>query len=132
MSILLHEFYNSHKGLLQLVGDSEKSPTREDFWNSFWTVCFVHAGRFPNLDNVIEEGICQVIAHMWLSSELESLTRRGGSPISKRLGEFFLHQIETDSSPTYGDGFRAAYAAVATYGLTRTLHHLRHTGEIIR
>ncbi|KAG0589905.1 hypothetical protein KC19_1G056900 [Ceratodon purpureus] len=91
-------------------------------------------GRFPDLENDTEEGICQVIAHMWLKSELETLTRRSynGSSINKRLGEFFLHQIETDSSPIYGDGFRAASAAVAKYGLPRTLHHLRQTGEILR
>lgn len=93
-------------------------------------------GQFPNLENDVEEGICQVIAHMWLKAELENLTRRTSgsddSSVSKRLGEFFLHQIETDSSQIYGDGFRAASKAVAAYGLPRTLHHLRRTGEILR
>ncbi|XP_024366114.1 protein DA1-related 1 isoform X1 [Physcomitrium patens] len=88
-------------------------------------------GRYPNLDNDVEEGICQVIAHMWLKSELETLMRTGVSLVIKRLGEFFLHQIETDSSPIYGDGFRTASAAVSSHGLTRTLHHLRQTGEIL-
>jgi len=71
---------------------------------------------------------------MWLKVELESMKRRsyGGSSTNKRLGEFFLHQIETDSSPIYGDGFRAASAAVAKYGLPQTLHHLRQTGELLR
>jgi len=90
-------------------------------------------GRFPNLENDIEEGICQVIAHMWLKSELESMGSYGGSSsVNKRLGEFFLHQIETDASPIYGDGFRAATKAVSVYGLPRTLHHMRQTGEILR
>jgi hypothetical protein len=90
-------------------------------------------GRFPNLDNDIEEGICQVIAHIWLKDELEKMTRKSRSGAThQRLGEFFLHQIETDSSPIYGDGFRAAYAAASAYGLARTLDHLRQTGKILR
>lgn len=94
--------------------------------------CFrEHAGRFPNLDNDIEEGICQVIAHIWLKEELEKL-KRSVSRETKRLGEFFLHQIETDSSPIYGDGFRAAYTAYKNYGLAKTLNHLRNTGRILQ
>jgi hypothetical protein len=89
-------------------------------------------GGFPNLENDIEEGICQVIAHMWLRSELDILRSSYKSPVSERLGEFFLHQIETDASPVYGDGFRAASRAVSAYGFQRTLHHLRQTGEILR
>lgn len=92
-----------------------------------------HAGHFPNLDNEIEEGICQVIAHIWLTDELEKMTRKGRSGgTHQRLGEFFLHQIETDSSPIYGDGFRTAYKAAKAYGLSTTLNHLRQTGKILR
>ncbi|XP_024374722.1 LIM domain-containing protein HDR3 [Physcomitrium patens] len=90
-------------------------------------------GGFPSLDNDIEEGICQVIAHIWLKEELEKLKRKGNvSEATIRLGDFFLHQIETDSSPIYGDGFRAAYAAYKEYGLSKTLNHLRNTGRILR
>lgn len=99
-------------------------------------------GNFPNLENDVEEGICQVIAHIWLRSELEFKSTRKTAPAntntnlsysaaSKRLGEFFLHQIETDASPVYGDGFRSAYAAASKYGLVRTLAHLRKTGRIL-
>lgn len=97
-------------------------------------VLMFHAGRFPNLDNDIEEGICQVIAHIWLKDELDKMTTRKSrsGATHQRLGEFFLHQIETDSSPIYGDGFRAAYAAASAYGLARTLDHLRQTGKILR
>lgn len=107
-------------------------------------------GNFPNLENDVEEGICQVIAHIWLRSELEFKSSRKTAPAnatanpntnananlsysaaSKRLGEFFLHQIETDASPVYGDGFRSAYAAASKYGLVKTLAHLRKTGRIL-
>ena len=116
-------------------------------------VC-VWTGNFPNLENDVEEGICQVIAHIWLRSELEFRSSRktatanatanpntntntnananlSYSAASKRLGEFFLHQIETDASPVYGDGFRSAYAAASKYGLVKTLAHLRKTGRIL-
>jgi len=46
----------------------------------------------------------------------------------RKLGEFFKHQIESDISPVYGDGFRAGQKAVRKYGLQRTLHHIRMTG----
>lgn len=91
------------------------------------------AGNFPALGNEVEEGICQVIAHIWLKQELEKLNRKGStSAATKRLGEFFLHQIETDSSPVYGDGFRAAMDSVTTYGLKATIDHLRKNGNILR
>lgn len=74
-----------------------------------------------------------MIAHIWLKEELEKLKRKGNvSEATIRLGDFFLHQIETDSSPIYGDGFRAAYAAYKEYGLSKTLNHLRNTGRILR
>ncbi|XP_039131933.1 protein DA1-related 2-like isoform X1 [Dioscorea cayenensis subsp. rotundata] len=103
---------------------------------------------YRNLSPVVEEGICQVLSHMWLESEvmpesrsmpatniasssssLPSSGKKGGkSDIEKRLGEFFLHQIAHDISPAYGEGFRAANAAVLKFGLRRTLDHIRFTG----
>ncbi|CAK9209543.1 unnamed protein product [Sphagnum troendelagicum] len=92
-------------------------------------------GTFPSLDNSIEEGICQVMSYIWLREELDKMRKKGwsssssSSSTSARLGEFFLHQIETDASPVYGDGFRAGNAAASTFGLARTLEHLRMTGQ---
>ncbi|KAJ1393205.1 Zinc finger, LIM-type [Sesbania bispinosa] len=101
---------------------------------------------FRTLSQDVEEGICQVLAHMWLESELSSASgsnfvstssssasyaaRKGKRPdFERKLGEFFKHQIESDISPVYGDGFRAGYRAVRKYGLQRTLHHIRMTGS---
>ncbi|KAH9537878.1 hypothetical protein CY35_16G075200 [Sphagnum magellanicum] len=96
---------------------------------------------FPNLPNDVEEGICQVMSHIWLSGELKNLASKnsGSSSASKanpthnaiqaRLGEFYLHQIVTDSSPIYGEGFRRGYAAVTQFGLSHTIQHLRFTGD---
>jgi len=76
---------------------------------------------------------------MWLESELTSASassssashssKKGKRPqFERKLGEFFKHQIESDISPVYGDGFRAGQKAVRKYGLQKTLHHIRMTG----
>ncbi|XP_050215833.1 protein DA1 [Mercurialis annua] len=98
---------------------------------------------FQHLSQDVEEGICQVLAHMWLESQLTSssgvnaasssasrASKQGtGSPFEMKLGEFFKHQIESDTSPVYGDGFRMGQRAVQKYGLGRTLDHIRATGR---
>ncbi|KAJ4844868.1 Protein DA1- 1 [Turnera subulata] len=110
---------------------------------------------YPNLRPEVEEGICQVLAHMWLDSEIysssgsddasSSSSSSSSSPSSsssstsskkgkrsdfeKKLGEFFKHQIEADASPAYGDGFRQGNQAVLKYGLRSTLEHIRMTGS---
>ncbi|XAR73917.1 hypothetical protein NMG60_11008042 [Bertholletia excelsa] len=111
---------------------------------------------YPNLSPDVEEGICQVLAHMWLESEivagsgssLASTSSSSSTPTSsssssystssskkgkrsefeKKLGEFFKHQIESDTSSAYGEGFRAGKEAVDKFGLRRTLEHIRLTG----
>lgn len=104
---------------------------------------------FRTLSPDVEEGICQVLSHMWLESEVmagsgssshgastssgissSSSSKKGvRSQFEKKLGEFFMHQIAMDSSPAYGDGFRAGHAAMLQYGLKRTLDHIRMTGN---
>jgi len=98
----------------------------------------------------VEEGICQVLAHMWLESEtyagstlvdiassssssssavVSASSKKGErSDFEKKLGEFFKHQIESDSSSAYGDGFRQGNQAVLKHGLRQTLDHIRLTG----
>lgn len=102
---------------------------------------------FRMLNPQIEEGICQVMAYMWLESELNSGSGSSNSPISTshaarssrsnkrspfemKLGKFFRNQIESDISPVYGDGFRAAHQAVMKFGLQRTLDHIQMTGTL--
>lgn len=107
---------------------------------------------FRTLSQDVEEGICQVLAHMWLDSEITSgsgsnvastssssssssslaptSSKKGTrSQFERKLGEFFKHQIESDTSPAYGDGFRAGNQAVLKYDLKRTLDHIRITGS---
>ncbi|XP_065636566.1 protein DA1-related 1 [Quercus suber] len=102
---------------------------------------------YPNLSPEVEEGICQVLAHMWMESEIlsasgsdvtssssssspssSSSSKKGKrSEFEKKLGEFFKHQIETDETSAYGDGFRKGNEAVLKYGLQTTLTHIRLT-----
>lgn len=107
---------------------------------------------YPNLSPEVEEGICQVLAHMWLDAEMYSTSgsdvassstssssssssssassKKGKrSDFEKKLGDFFKHQIESDSSTAYGEGFRIGNKAVLKYGLRRTLDHIRMTGS---
>ncbi|GAV89962.1 DUF3633 domain-containing protein [Cephalotus follicularis] len=103
---------------------------------------------FRDLSPEVEEGICQVLSYMWLESEVlpgcrssmpstsqassssSSSSKKGGkSTVENRLGEFFMHQIAHDASTAYGGGFRAANAAVNSYGLRYTLDHIRQYGH---
>ncbi|KAJ0961081.1 hypothetical protein J5N97_000982 [Dioscorea zingiberensis] len=103
---------------------------------------------FRGLSHEVEEGICQILAHMWLDSEIMSglsntnassssssstsraSNRKGArSEFERKLGLFFKHQIESDASHAYGDGFRAGNRAVHAFGLKRTLDHIRLTGR---
>ncbi|XP_062102315.1 protein DA1-related 1-like [Humulus lupulus] len=111
---------------------------------------------YPNLSPEVEEGICQVLGHMWLDSEMysglgndvvaassstsssssslpppgSSSSKKGKrSDFEKKFGEFFKHQIESDSSTAYGEGFRKGNQAVLKYGLKSTLDHIRMTGS---
>ncbi|GJR56862.1 protein DA1-related 2 isoform X1 [Tanacetum coccineum] len=97
---------------------------------------------YRNLNPEVEKGICQVLSYMWLESEImpgstssapsssSSVSKKGGkSRVENKLGEFFMHRIANDTSPAYGGGFRTANAAVNTYGLRRTLDHIRLTGS---
>ncbi|XP_021820996.1 protein DA1-like isoform X3 [Prunus avium] len=97
------------------------------------------------LSQAVEEGICQVLAYMWLEAELisgsgsnvastssssaSSASKKGTrSQFEMKLGGFFKHQVESDMSPVYGDGFRAGQQAVQKYGLRSTLDHIKMTG----
>ncbi|KAF7138100.1 hypothetical protein RHSIM_Rhsim07G0234900 [Rhododendron simsii] len=96
---------------------------------------------YRTLSQDVEEGICQVLAHMWLDSQILSMSGSNAastsssssldgsrSPLERKLGDFFKHQIESDTSLVYGNGYRAGKQAILKYGLTNTLEHIRLTG----
>lgn len=92
-------------------------------------------GGFPPLAPEVEEGLCQVLAHLWLQSQMGSLTAKPAAPGSPeayqaKFVEFCMHQIAMDQSPVYGDGFRTAYTATVQQGLLQTLETVRRTGRL--
>ncbi|XP_073035554.1 protein DA1-like [Primulina eburnea] len=102
---------------------------------------------FRNLRQDVEEGICQVLASMWLESQILSMSDPSGastsssmpastpsrqgahSPFEIKLGVFFKHQIASDISMVYGNGFRTGHEAVLKFGLQMTLDHIQETGN---
>eukprot|EP00243_Klebsormidium_subtile_P007686 TRINITY_DN3461_c0_g2_i1.p1 TRINITY_DN3461_c0_g2~~TRINITY_DN3461_c0_g2_i1.p1 ORF type:complete len:435 (+),score=78.11 TRINITY_DN3461_c0_g2_i1:29-1306(+) len=110
-------------------------------------------GSFPALEPVIEEGICQVLAHMWLQTQLPAHSPNEQKPtqtfagipdyqfrisdggrekteeeVTERLAEFFANEIAMNPTAVYGAGFRAGHAAVVKFGLETVLEHMRMTG----
>ncbi|XP_071706314.1 protein DA1-related 1-like [Rutidosis leptorrhynchoides] len=84
-----------------------------------------------NLHKYVEEGMCQVLAHMWLTSQINSTssTHWKRYPFEKKIADFFKYEIESRTDEVYGDGFRAANQVVLKHGLQKTLHHIRLTGK---
>ncbi|KAI4386724.1 hypothetical protein MLD38_004632 [Melastoma candidum] len=80
---------------------------------------------YLDLQGEVEEGICEVMAHMWLSSEIKSLPSRRQYEI--RLGEYLKYRIESKKTGDYGRGFQKGNAAVMKYGLKWTLDYIRMT-----
>ncbi|KAK4774994.1 hypothetical protein SAY86_009929 [Trapa natans] len=88
---------------------------------------------YQRLSKKVEEGICQVMAYMWLDAEIGPSDSAAGHvasefPSDEQLGVFFKYRIEVDDSPDYGEGFKLAHRAVKEYGLKETLHCMQLTG----
>ncbi|KAG2314972.1 hypothetical protein Bca52824_018094 [Brassica carinata] len=104
---------------------------------------YLRLNGYRNLKTVLEEGICQVLGRIWLESQRFSSsnvsssassssgtpppdttsTKRDHSDFEKKLVEFCIHQIETDESPIYGDGFKKVNEMLVSnhYNLKDTL-----------
>ncbi|KAJ0811027.1 putative protein DA1 [Helianthus annuus] len=79
---------------------------------------------------VIEHSVNMLKSQIAFISSSNTSSRQGKrSSFDKKLAEFFKHQIESDMSPVYGNGFRAGNQAVLKYGLPSTLEHIRLTGS---
>jgi hypothetical protein len=79
----------------------------------------------------LEEGLCQVIAYMYLDSLVVTDAAAASSSTEKGLEDeqslrrYFSKQIKDDPSPVYGEGFREAYEVVQQLGLEVTLEYIR-------
>ncbi|XP_013686277.1 protein DA1-related 5 isoform X2 [Brassica napus] len=93
---------------------------------------YLRLDGYTNLNKVLEEGICQVLGHMWLESQTYASTdaskKRECAGFERKLVEFLKNKIETDGSPVYGAGFRKVNHAVGSSSLQETLKEIRRWG----
>ncbi|KAL1204308.1 Protein DA1-related 6 [Cardamine amara subsp. amara] len=100
---------------------------------------YLRLNGYRNLNIVLEEGLCQVLGHMWLESTADATeasssssptpaanaSKKGEwSDFEKKLVDFCKNQIETDDSPVYGAGFRIVNCMVAKSSLQETLKEI--------
>lgn len=79
-----------------------------------------------NLDLTVEEGLCQLMALLWLDMQPTG----GQEEFQARLSSFLAFQIRTDTSAVYGDGFRAAYEAFQLVGLQALIASVIKSGTL--
>lgn len=98
--------------------------------------------NFPHTNPLsikVEEGLCQLISHLFLADGIEysigstilpsnkelAGEEDGGdcNPSDERLRQYFRFCIETDDG-VYGEGFRAAAAAYAAVGMHELLYYV--------
>ena len=88
----------------------------------------------------VEEGLCQVVAYKYLQ-EIGRETATGTSDTmeegvysawqeEEQLRGFFAHQIASDRSPVYGDGFREAVGCVDALGLSVVLECVQESSAL--
>lgn len=99
-------------------------------------------GGFEDLPVEIEEGLCQLMALLWLENgkqqrgdpvdgasgnkEKNSGARNGEDDQSEeRFSAYLGYQIRSDPSIVYGDGLRAALGAFQRLGLPSLLAHVQ-------
>ncbi|KAJ4878708.1 Protein DA1-related 6 [Raphanus sativus] len=102
---------------------------------------YLRLNKYNNLNKVLEEGLCQVLGHMWLetqryapidvsaasssSSSSSNAAKKGEwSELEKKLVDFYKNEIETAESEVYGEGFRIANNMVTNSSLHETLKEI--------
>lgn len=114
-------------------------------------------GGYPRLEPKVEEGLCQLVALLWVekaasrgvAGRLGGGSGSGSGGKSENAGEggggrgggweetnlaamagYVANQIRTDPSEVYGDGLRAALASYRRHGLTAVFAHVKATGRL--
>lgn len=87
--------------------------------------------QFPKVlvNEQVEEGICQLIAHKYLQklsqdSTIHQTEITGTWQIEQMQRDYFMYQIVHDPSIVYGDGFRTALRCEEAIGLQELLLHI--------
>jgi len=79
-----------------------------------------------HLPLMVEEGLCQLVAFLFLNDGLESCdtsTEDDNTPSDAKLRQYFKFCIETDEG-IYGEGFRFAARAYAEMGMQELLYYI--------
>ncbi|GMH89099.1 hypothetical protein TL16_g11356 [Triparma laevis f. inornata] len=93
-----------------------------------------------------EEGVCQLVAHLYLASQERTLshttpydassssssssTPSSGDLTESQLNQFFKFSIETEKSPVYGEGYRKAAKLYEQIGLEPILQLMVENGAL--
>lgn len=100
-------------------------------WRNGLTHTHPHAGIAGLLQ--VEEGVCQLLSYLFL--KYKQVVADDSSPKMRatfraRLRAVLVQQIETDQTPVYGDGFRAALEAYTrVHSLQTVFDSLRRSGR---
>merc|ERR1711920_550856 len=96
-----------------------------------WLKLHPHYDSSNPLPAQVEEGVCQLVAHLLLTDGLKPASTKvnGKNGVSdEKLRQYFKFAIEADQNEVYGEGFRKAaeiYATVGIYGLLSYIVHHR-------
>lgn len=80
---------------------------------------FVYVHPLPQ----VEEGLCQLMAMLWLDSQ-DHWAKTQTNPYQQRLLSYLGYQIRTDTSDVYGEGFRIALEKFQQRGLRALVEHI--------
>lgn len=83
---------------------------------------FLRLNGFPELEPVVEEGLCQLFALLWIERQASSSS---ASAEDVAFCAFLADQIRTDTSAVYGVGARRAIAAHERIGLCELLTFIK-------
>lgn len=87
---------------------------------------------YPFISPEVEEGLCEVMAHMWLESQISFMSTSHNNHFEKRLAEYLKYDTESRTSHPYGTGFRRAKRVIGMYGLKGAIDYIRMTDTFPR
>lgn len=92
---------------------------------------WLRLNHYKDLPLQVEEGLCQLMALLWLESSSSSGSTSGGNEgYEEKLAAFLGYQIRSDTSIVYGEGFRVAHDSFQRHGLAAVLQHVRMTKSL--
>jgi len=85
---------------------------------------FLRLNGFPTLEPIVEEGLCQLFALLWVERQTSAANVSDGDAA---FGAYLAQSIRDDPTEIYGDGARLAIAAFTAHGLPALLDIVKST-----